>query len=181
MMMTRSTWTLAFLFLTLLAVHTRAADRDPRDPHIRSGEAELLDAVAKGGRVSPTLQRLVDRLDASDVVVYLMFDRSPSPSTAGHISLLTAVPGRRYLRISIDRRNIGCQRIGILGHELQHAVEIADEPSVTNQAGVAALYRRIGFRSAGDYTDCFDSLPAITAGQLIQREVLARYTEFTSR
>lgn len=179
--MTRSAWTLAFLFLRLLTVHARAAEQELRDPHIRSSEAELLDALAKGARVSPTLQRLVDRLEASDVLVYLMFDRSPSPTTAGHISLVTAAAGRRYLRISIDRRNIGCQRIAILGHELQHAVEIADDPAVTDQAGMAALYRRIGFRSANDRIDCFDSLPAIAAGQLIQREVLARYTEFTSR
>jgi hypothetical protein len=53
--MTRSAWTLAFLFLTLLPVHARAGGQEFRDPHIRSREAELLDAVAKGGRVSPTL------------------------------------------------------------------------------------------------------------------------------
>ncbi len=145
------------------------------------GTIYVASALTKGARVSPTLQRLVDRLDASDVLVYLMFDRSPSSGIAGHTSLVTAAAGRRYLRISIDRRNIGCQRIAILGHELQHAVEIADEPSVTDPAGLAALYRRIGFRSANNYTDRFDSQPAIAAGQRIQREVLAHYTEFTSR
>ena len=86
-----------------------------------------------------------------------MFDRSLSPNTAGHISLMTAVPRRRYLRISIDRHNIGCQRLAILKHELQHAVEIADSLGVVDDATLAALYRRIGFRSAGPGVNCFDS------------------------
>ena len=47
---------------------------------------------------------------------------------------ISANSGRRYLRISIDRRYAGCQRLGILGHELRHAVEIADAASVTENA-----------------------------------------------
>ena len=178
--MTGSTWTLALLFLTLLTVHPQAADPAVRDPHIRSSDAELLDAMASGARVSPTLRRLIDQLESSDVVVYLMFDRSPSSHTAGHVSLITSVAGRRYLRISIDRRNIGCQRIAILGHELQHAVEIADEAWVTDQEGIASLYRGIGFTSGPHQVDCFDSRLAIATGRIIQREVLARYTDFTN-
>lgn len=177
--MTRSTWTLALLFLTLLTVHPHAADLAVHDPHIRSSDAELLDAMASGVRVSPTLRRLVDQLESSDVVVYLMFDGSPSPKTAGHISLMTAVAGRRYLRISIDRRHTGCQRIAILGHELQHAAEIADAAWVTDQHGIASLYRGIGFKSGPAEADCFDSRLAIATGRIIQREVLARHTDFT--
>ena len=57
-----------------------------------------------------------------------MFDRAPSRATAGHISLLTASGGRRYLRVSLDRNLLGCERIAILAHELHHAVEIAESP-----------------------------------------------------
>jgi len=178
-MMTGSTWTLAFLFL---AATLHAAEPAAPDPHIRSLEPGLLDALAGGARVSPTLERLVDRLEASDVVVYLRFDRSPAPNTAGHIAFLAAVPGRRYLQISVDRRNNTCQLIAILGHELQHAVEIAEAPSVTTEAALAALYRLIGFRSSGGRNaECFDSDLAIATGQLILREVQSRYTQFTSR
>ena len=35
-MMTRTTWTPAFLFVSLIAVNARAAELDVRDPHIRS-------------------------------------------------------------------------------------------------------------------------------------------------
>jgi hypothetical protein len=160
----------------------RATARDAPDPHIRSSEGELLAAIANGERVSPALRHLVERIAGSDVVVYVMFDHMPSPSTAGHIAFITAVSGRRYLRISVDRRIGGCQLVAILGHELQHAVEIADEPSVVDEPSLSALYRRIGFTSTGArHTEAFDSQLAIATGQLVEREVRARYTEFTER
>ena len=132
-----------------------------------------------GARVSPTLRHLRDRIDASDVVVYLMFDRNVAPNAAGHTSFLTAAAGRRYLRVSIDRRLIGCERIAILAHELHHTLEIAESPAVRDEAGLAALYRRIGFTAGPGHTDCFDSVGAILAGQLVRREILGRYTELT--
>lgn len=178
--MTGSTLTPVVLLLTLVTVHTQPADRDTRDPHIRSSETALLEAVVSGSRASPTLRRLVDRLEASNVVVYLMFDRSASPNMAGHLSFVTTAGGRRYLRVSIDRRNTGCQLVGILGHELQHAVEIAESPTVTDQARVALLYQRIGFRSAGNGVDRFDSVGAILAGRMIQKEALSRSSELAA-
>jgi hypothetical protein len=180
MMMTRSIWTLALILLTL-SVPARAAQHDPLDPHIRAIESDLLADLAKGAAVSPTLQRLIDRLDSSDVVVYLMFDRAVTPNTAGRISLITAVPGRRYLRVSIDRRNVGCARLAILGHELQHAVEIADAPDAIDQESVASLYRAIGFKSETGRSDCFDSRLAIETGQQVRREVLAAAGAFGGR
>jgi hypothetical protein len=131
--------------------------------------------------VSPTLHRLVEQLEASNVVVYLMYDRSPVPMLAGHTSLLTAAAGHRYLRVSLDRRNAGCRLVGMLGHELQHAVEIAECPSATDNASVASLYQRIGFRSGAANVDCFDTAAAILVGRMIEREVSARYKEFTRR
>jgi hypothetical protein len=175
MLMTRSIWTLA-LFWLALAVAPAAAERNVRERHLRLTEPELADLIEDGVRASPTLQRLVDQVEASDVIVHVVFDRSWSPSAAGHISLLATVPGARYLRISIDRRIAGAQRLALLGHELQHAVEIADAAWVTDHEGVASLYRSIGFRSDNGRDDCYDSRLAIETGHRIQREVLAAFS-----
>ena len=43
--MTRTTWTLAFLFVALLTATPATANPGFRAPHIRSSETELLDAV----------------------------------------------------------------------------------------------------------------------------------------
>jgi hypothetical protein len=168
--MTRWTVTIALLLLVLFGGRASARDHAACAPHIRSGVPELLDALTDGLRQSPTLHNLVERLDASNVVVYLVFDRSPAPLSAGHISLMAAVGGWRYLRLSVDVRYTGQQRIAILGHEVRHAVEIADAPSAIDQASVESLYRRIGFRNSGDRS--FDSLAAIAAGHQVLRELL---------
>lgn len=167
--MTRS---IVMLALLLFAGNRAAgAAQNARDPHIRSTEPELSDELAIGARLSPTLSRLVDHLEESDVVVYLTFDRMPTSNTAGHISLIAAVPGRRYLRIAIDRRIVGCQRLALLGHELQHAVEIADAATVVDAESVASLYRAIGFRN-DSRRDSYESRLAIQTGRQVQREAL---------
>jgi hypothetical protein len=178
--MTRSIWMLA-LCLFAFAPPARAEGPAFRDPHIRATEPDLLDDLARGASVSPTLRRLIDRLESSNVVVYLMFDGAAAPESAGHLSLLASVPDRRYLRIVIDRRLTGCRRLAILGHELQHAVEIADAASVTDQRSMASLYRTIGFRSPNGRDDCFDSRSAIQTGERVQRELLAGPGTFAGR
>ena len=91
------------------------------------------------------------------------------------------MPGARYLRISLDRRYGSGQRLTLLGHELQHAVEIADAPWVTDHEGVATLYRSIGFRSDNGHDDCYDSRLAIETGHQVQREFLAAFSAAGSR
>jgi hypothetical protein len=68
------------------------------------------------------------------------------------------------------RRN---QLLGLLGHELQHAAEIAAEPAVLDDRSLSALYRRIGFRSGPATGDHFDSDAAIDAGDRVTREAHA--------
>ena len=177
--MPRSIWMLCLVLLALSL--PLSAQSVIRDPHIRSTEPELLDDIERGALLSPTLRRLIARIESSDLVVYLVFDRPASPAMAGHLSLLAAVPQRRYLRIAIDRRSSGCRRLAILGHELQHAVEIADADRVVDQDGVASLYRLIGFSSNAGCQACFDSQLAIDTGVRVQREALAGIASTGSR
>jgi len=93
------------------------------------------------------------------------------PSTAGHITLMGTGGGRRYVRLSVNPRYDGRQRLAILGHELRHAVEIADAESVVDQPSLVSLYRRIGFRS-GERS--YESDAAIAAGRQVQDELARR-------
>ncbi|HZR22910.1 MAG TPA: hypothetical protein VFA59_04925, partial [Vicinamibacterales bacterium] len=74
--------------------------------------------------MSPAFRAILDRLNASDVIVHIAYDLQPPAGTAGRITLATVAGGVRYLRISISPKLRGCDLVAILGHELQHAVEI---------------------------------------------------------
>ena len=178
--MARSISTAALLFLISI-IRLRAADNAAPFPHIRSNQPALLEAVEAASRVSRTFRRIAERISASDVVVYLQYRMASEPGLAGATSFMSAAGGVRYLRVSIDPRLSGCQRFALLGHELQHAVEIADAQSVVDQQSLEALYRSVGFQSPAACRRCFESADAIAAGQRIQREVLMGRRDVTTR
>jgi hypothetical protein len=51
---------------------------------------------------------------------------------------------QRHIRIKVDTRTTDDRLIATIAHELQHALEIAQRPEVTNSQQVLALYRTIG-------------------------------------
>lgn len=141
------------------------------DAHIRARDPQLIEALATGLRVSPTLRRLADTIAASDVIVYVVFERSPHAGIAAHVSFITAAGGRRYLHLAVDPSIAGTRVIGMLGHELQHAAEIAAAPSVVDDRTLAAFYSRIGFAGADATLDRrFESEAAIESGDRVTRE-----------
>jgi len=139
-----------------------------RGTHIRATVPALADALDAGVSDSATLRALVDEIETSDLLVYLTFDFSPAAATAGHISLMSTAGGCRYLRLAVNPRYDGWRRVGILAHELRHAVEIARDASVIDQRSLASLYRRIGYLS-GERS--FESAAAIAAGAQVFEEM----------
>jgi hypothetical protein len=62
--------------------------------------------------------------------------------------------------------------VGWLGHELQHALEVAAAADVTNEAGLERLYRRIG-RLQVHQVSRFETDAAVRAGEQVLAEVRA--------
>jgi len=104
----------------------------------------LFDAAA-----SPTMSTLLRRLEASDLIIYVVFTNSPE-IPRGRTKLVTATGAARFLRIDINARIRPGDRLPILAHELQHAVELADALNVRDDDGVRRLYTRIGFLCGPD-------------------------------
>jgi hypothetical protein len=141
----------------------------------------LADAIATGTRQSPAFQALVDRLNESDLIVHLAYQADIRSDTAGYLSFGVATTGFRYLRISIARRLWGCDLVATIGHELQHAVEIADAPQVVDQRSMAAFYRSSGFSRRNDPHEEFETDRAIQTTRRIRREVVASSTALASQ
>ncbi len=118
---------------------------------LSSGALALIEAAAARSAI---VQTLLDDLERTDVVVYIA-DSMPGavvgPKSA--MTLVSAATATRYLMVRIDSMRLPLQeRMAALGHELYHALEVAAAPEVKDNAGLARLYRRIGWEtSAGRF------------------------------
>jgi hypothetical protein len=139
---------MAIAWMAALAVLANAfahsSDDDPLFTRVRSTERYMIALIQEGYSRSPTFRALVDRLQNSNVIVLVR----PIPCLGGRLrSCLVSVNGserERHIRINVDpRHTIRDWLIGALGHELQHAVEIAEHPEVVDARSATALYRRL--------------------------------------
>ena len=170
---------LALIALTFSAAAGRAdaawETEDPGDNaqavrHVRTIDSKLNALIANGAHRSPMFRTLLDRLNRSTVIVYVE-DRLLPGQLSGRLTLIGGGQrGWRYLRIEIECRQSTVDQIAALGHELQHAVEIADAGAAADQASIRALYGTIGF-ATDDSRRHFESGAAKDAGNRVRREL----------
>ena len=162
----------------LVLLTSFVAGTEPRDgSHVRTMDKRLRSAIDEGLARSALFRSLVARLDGSDVIVYVEHECPMSSRMFGRLTLLGTGGERRYVNVRISCMLTIPQQIAAIGHELRHAVEIADAPAVTNDASLAAEYRKVGFRSrALPAGDGFESRAAIEAARQVWLE-LARTAE----
>ncbi len=144
------------LLLTLSVAHLAVAGPAPQRTwtHTRPlspGAAALLaDAAAR----APVVRALLEELDRTDVVVYLtdkMTGQEGEPRA--YLSFVSCAAGLRYLLVRINKWRLQpVDRPVWLGHELEHALEVAAAPDVKDAASLAVLYSHIGWEvKAGRY------------------------------
>jgi hypothetical protein len=146
-----------------------AAGSDPYVPHVRVRHAALAPLLREAIEKSATTRQLVATLDASDVFVY--FELLPGMPVSLPAGLTYAGSGGRfrYLRIALNPSNTRSRMLAMIGHELQHAVEIAAEPSVRSRRDLERYYQQIGVVSGAGHT--WDTEAARYMGRLVSREV----------
>jgi hypothetical protein len=129
-------------------VCAQSADAQAQTPpsHVRPGSTAVAALLAEAQARSPTVRSLIEALDDTDVVAYV--EERPLRNVNGHLAFVGAAAGYRYVRISVRWDMPHRDRIALLAHELQHAVEVAHTPSVVSARRLADLYERIGYRSA---------------------------------
>ena len=171
-MLSLATWTMA----AVVALSGRGAPPaftpvlDSPARHVRTIDRNVDRLIREGFANSPTFAALLERLEQSDVYVYVEdVPRLPS-ALEGRLLVLPPSHGFRYLRIQIARRGTPNDSIAVLGHELRHAIEVADEPEVLDTNSLIALYRRIGIdRGQNEY----DTVAAQETGRRVLKELAA--------
>ena len=146
---------------------------EPRDgSHVRTMDERLRNVIDEGLARSASFRDLVARLDGSDVIVYIERECPMSSRLFGRLTLLGAGGDRRYVNVRIACMLTTTEQIVATGHELRHAVEIADAPYVVDAASLAAEYRRVGFAShAVSRGAGYESRAAIDAAQQVWAEL----------
>lgn len=125
-------------------------------------------------RRSPTVRRLVERIEQSDVIVYLDINRGLAPNVAACLTWMAATHSRRIVRASF-RMNLGVNdAIAMVAHELQHVVEVIDHPEVRSNATLLALYTRIGHATGTDGLR-WDTADAVALGTLARLEATSGF------
>ena len=119
-------------------------DGGARMPHIRIEEERLDKLLGEGMLRSATLRRIVDRVESSDVILMLRCDRRLKAAVAGQLTFLGGAGGFRYVQARVGYIGARARQTAIIGHELQHALEVADTPTIVDEPSFHREYRRIG-------------------------------------
>ena len=167
------------LIATSPAVLAQTFDDDPQN-HIRTTDRRLIRLMHDGVRASDTFRGIVHRLRRSDVIVYLECGGN-TRSADGRLTFVSTAGGFRYVHIRVARLASADVQIALIGHELRHAVEIADAPAVVDAQSLAREYERIGFLNSRHLTGTsYDSDAAVKAGYQVLRDLTGRVQSITA-
>ena len=139
--------------------------------HVRTTNSRVQKLLETGVARSATFTSLLARLDASDVIVYIEESDSMPKTLEGRLLLTPLANNQRYLRIQINRLGTPHDMIALIGHELRHAIEVAEATDVRNERDLERLYRRIGAPSSAMHT--YDTDAAQATGRRVWKELSA--------
>ncbi len=164
----RTTLVLALAAIVLPAAAAGAPQQ--HRGHLRPQTPAAAELVDRAIAHVPEVAALVRTLDDSDIYVYVTEAAVGGPGDPpAYIRFLTRTAGRRLLLVRIDRWTIlPDDRMAVLAHELQHAVEIAANPEVRDAQAMADLYRRIGWQGKHG---CFETDAARAMTTLVRRRL----------
>lgn len=141
---------------------------------VRVEDERLARLLDYGRQQSPLLQSLFDRLESSDVVVYVRCDRQLRAELSGRLSYVGTSGRLRYVMARVGYIGDRLRQIAVVGHELRHAVEVAETPEIVDRDSLRSAYERIGyvnrFASVRGIL-AFESDAAVQAGERIFREL----------
>jgi hypothetical protein len=173
---------LAFASAGVLAAGTPALTQDAwhPPPHVRP-EPQLRDVIEDAMSRSPALRGLADLLEARDVTVYIRTRAQLPTGLEGRAALLAVHGGHRYLVIELACGRSAVMQMTTLGHELFHAVEIANEPSIVDARTLVAYYARVGTLTGDiDGKRTFETQAAADVGTRVRRELLTSGTRISN-
>lgn len=116
---------------------------------------------------SSTFRNMVASIEATDGMVFIEEGKCPRGVPACLIWQLTQAGRYRVLFVVIDTRRPDIHLMASIGHELRHALEVLEDPSVRTTAAIKRFYMRQ--LAAGSYI--VETAAATAAGVDVLREI----------
>jgi hypothetical protein len=135
--------------------------------HVRAVDPVIGPLIARGVEHSATFRDLVRAIDSSDSYVYVK-EGSCGPSVRACVVAVTPAESARFVWLKVDVRTADAELISRVGHELRHALEIIEAPTVRDNGSMFFLYKRIGTHVVGS---TIETRAAIVAGRKIRKEL----------
>jgi len=150
------------------------------EDRVRALDAPIRAAVERGLRDSATLRGVVAQFAASNLIVYLARGACPGRRVLGCVVSVDQRGPIRYVRIHFlllqggENSALGqsqARLVAQIGHELQHALEIAHDATIVDLKTLERSYAR---RGAYESTVGFETDAAMETGERVFREITQR-------
>ena len=139
----------------------------PATGRVRSSNAVIGRVLKEASDRSRTFRRLVEAINVSDGTVYVEEGKCRYAFRACLVTVTTA-NAHRYLWVKVDTRTAEWDLMGSIGHELQHAIEVLKDRTVTSGFAMYYFYLGEGSHSIGL---AFETDAAIVVGEAVRAEV----------
>jgi hypothetical protein len=107
---------------------------------VRSSSAKVRALIAEATERSATFRDLISRIDASDGIVLVEEDTCPARLRACLAHRVTLAGDYRILFVYLDVSGRDIDLMALIGHELRHALEVFDEPSLRSDEAIKWFY-----------------------------------------
>jgi hypothetical protein len=145
----------------------RSMNSTQSPPRVRSDALAIRKVIQQATERSATFKRLVDTIDQTDGIVYVVEGTCPHGVLACLMFSVTLAGQYRILRVKVDHRRTGHDLMASIGHELQHAIEVLRDVSLTSDLAIYQFYDRLAPTDKGR----FETDAAIQAGVDVQAEL----------
>ena len=163
------------LFFALCAMSVEVY-AEGREPAVRPLDAWAEESIARASGRSALVRDLIATLEENHVVVHVETSAVMPEGLGGMTRFVTASHGFRYLRITLLRRLETRERAAMLGHELQHAREIA-ESGADDQKAVQRLFEDLNGQAHG-HRISFETKAAVIAERQVSIELRSRSVSY---
>jgi hypothetical protein len=113
------------------------------DARVRGVTTRVVAVINEAAAQSQTFRALVDRIGATDGIVYVAEGQCGHGVRACLLDTMTIAGPNRVLRILVDPRRVDRDLMGSIGHELQHAIEVLSHRSVRSYSAMILLFKKM--------------------------------------